>query len=112
MKLSKSDVITLMNPCFHVVRNRQLELQRRVGVVSGFLILTWFPLTILIAFWVTRSNDSVGGFPDVALIGLLVSAAWLCTATYWAGKDRGLSEAQKLVAAEIEIQAEKHERGF
>jgi hypothetical protein len=108
MKLPTSDLIVLMNPIFHVIRNRQLLLQRRLSVIGWFLVLTWFPLTIFIAYWITRSNDSVSGFPDVALIGLLVIAAWISTVTYWAGKDRGLSEAQRLVTAEIEKQAEKH----
>jgi hypothetical protein len=108
MKWSKSDVIVLMNPCFHVIRNRQLSLQQRLSVISGFLILTWLPLTVFIAYWIKSSNDSVGGFPDVALTGILVSAAWISTVTYWAGKDRGLSEAQRLVTAEIKKQADNH----
>ena len=108
MKLSKSDLIVLMNPISHVIRNRQLSLRRRLSVISGFLILTWLPLTVVIAYWITSSNDSAGGFPDVALIGILVSAAWISTVTYWAGKERGLSEAQQLVTAEIEKQAENH----
>lgn len=95
-------------PCLHVVRNRQLSLQRRLSVPGGFLVLIWFPLTVFIAYWITSANDPAGGFPDVALIGLLVSAAWISAVTYWAGKDRGLSEAQRLVKTEIEKQAKKH----